>query len=410
MSIPTRTLSVGLTGADVADLQTHLGQLAFAVPAAEQQGSSFGQGTHDAVAQFQTASGLPATGVVDSATATAIGLAVAEATYTVTGSVFSPTRIGVGGLNVQLVDKNVGADVPLGTATTDASGVYIATAVVSVPSLLQRNKKNPDLQVVVSAGTNVLATSSVVYNAPASVTLNVVLRPDVTAAERVRNVQRRPSRPPTPGRSPRCRKRAAQDITYLANKTGVDAPMVRSERWPPSSAKLPRNLHREDRAPHKHRHRPRRRPVHSLPRRSAVPPASAVPGAASPAPGDVLPPAGVGGSSTPTPPTAGRRRDPARVLLCPVPRLPANADTLYRAAPKPCRPSGSRRSRKASSRLRSRHRFPPRSPHIKRSSATNALAAKSLIGVSGTQGRAPGLADRPKGTTAIRPVVRPASG
>ena len=143
MPIPSRTLSTGLTGSDVSDLQKQLGQLGLTVPAAEQEGSSFGQGTHDAVVQFQTANGLPATGLVDTATATAIGLAVAEATYTVTGSVSSPTRVGVGGLNVQLVDKNVGGDVPLSTTTTDASGGYTATAVIALPVLRSVKKPNP---------------------------------------------------------------------------------------------------------------------------------------------------------------------------------------------------------------------------------------------------------------------------
>jgi peptidoglycan hydrolase-like protein with peptidoglycan-binding domain len=65
LAVPTRTISTGLTGLDGADLQKRLVWLGFTVPAAEQQGSSFGQGTHDGTSQFQTAGGLPATGVVD---------------------------------------------------------------------------------------------------------------------------------------------------------------------------------------------------------------------------------------------------------------------------------------------------------------------------------------------------------
>ena len=112
------------TGDDLSKLQKQLAQIAYKLPAAEQQSSTLGQATQDAVAQFQTASGLPVTGVVDATTAGAIGQAVNEVTYTVSGAVTSATGVGVGGLSVQLVDKNVGGDVtspqltPAATAKT----------------------------------------------------------------------------------------------------------------------------------------------------------------------------------------------------------------------------------------------------------------------------------------------------
>jgi peptidoglycan hydrolase-like protein with peptidoglycan-binding domain len=138
MATLTRTLSTGLTGPDVSDLQKQLGQLGLTVPAAEQQGSSFGQGTHDAVVQFQTANGLAATGLVDTATATAVSVAIADATYTVTGSVLSPTRVGVGGLNVQLVDTNVGAGTPLGATTTGTGRNFGLSVVIALTDFANR--------------------------------------------------------------------------------------------------------------------------------------------------------------------------------------------------------------------------------------------------------------------------------
>src|SRR5689334_8587041 len=127
MNLQGRNLTVGLTGPDVAELQSELIKLGFAVPAAEQQASSYGQGTLAAVRQFQTAQSIVVTGIVDATTAAAVNDVLDSATYFVGGTVWSPNRAGVGGLIVQLVDKNVGGDVVLASTTTDASGSYTAT-------------------------------------------------------------------------------------------------------------------------------------------------------------------------------------------------------------------------------------------------------------------------------------------
>ena len=52
----------------------------------------------------------------------------AGSTYTVTGTVSSPTSASVVGLQVQIVDKNVGGDVVLTSATTDARWAGIGPA------------------------------------------------------------------------------------------------------------------------------------------------------------------------------------------------------------------------------------------------------------------------------------------
>ena len=171
----TGNLAVGDTGSDVSDLQNELAQVGLPVPAGELQAANFGTGTAKAVVQFQAARGLPATGIVDAATAAALRGTVAETTYTVTGVVSSPSSVSSGGLNVQLVDKNVGGDVPLAAATTDPGGNYSVSAAVALIQLQQHHKATPDLQVRVSAGATFLTASSVAYNAATSVTLDVVL-------------------------------------------------------------------------------------------------------------------------------------------------------------------------------------------------------------------------------------------
>src|SRR5579862_8261934 len=89
----------------------------------------------------------------------------AGTTYNVAGTVASPTSASVGGLVVQLVDKTVGPDVPLGATQTDAAGRYQLRVSIAPDALAARLKTQPDLQVRVSAGATFLAASPVRYNA-----------------------------------------------------------------------------------------------------------------------------------------------------------------------------------------------------------------------------------------------------
>ena len=95
-----------------------------------------------------------------------------------TGTVLSPALPGVGGLAVQLVDKNVGGDQVLASTQTSSDGSYAFNPVVISPAYLrEHHKTRPDLQVQVSAGGGVLAASAVSYSAPVKVSLDVMLPP-----------------------------------------------------------------------------------------------------------------------------------------------------------------------------------------------------------------------------------------
>ena len=135
MTLQGRNLQQGLTGTDVAALQTELAQLSYIVPATETQASSFGTATLAAVQQFQSSQGLTSTGIVDANTAAALSTAILAITYVVRGNVTSPVSAGVAGLSVELVDKNVGGDVNLATGMTGAGGAYSISACISPASL-----------------------------------------------------------------------------------------------------------------------------------------------------------------------------------------------------------------------------------------------------------------------------------
>src|SRR5215472_13215100 len=121
-----RDLKLDVTGEDVRALHTALLLLDLPVPHSERSQARFGSSTHEAVCRFQKHHRLETTGVVDNTTATAIGKAIDESTYSVTGTVTSPDRAGVDRLKVQIVDKNLERDVPLVDAVTDQDGKYQA--------------------------------------------------------------------------------------------------------------------------------------------------------------------------------------------------------------------------------------------------------------------------------------------
>ena len=223
MKFAGRDLKTGVSGDDVRQLHADLDNLGYAIPRPEQQESSFADGTDAAVRQFQTARSLPSTGIVDAATAEALRIAILGSTYTVTGTVTSPVSLGVNGLTVDLVDKNVGGDVALASGITDTGGSYTIKTVITDASLRARRKTSPDLQVRVSAGSSLLAVSAVRYDAPLAITLDMALRADAPGL-------------PSEHETLTARLAAAYDgklaslvepdIIYLANKTGWAAAVV----------------------------------------------------------------------------------------------------------------------------------------------------------------------------------------
>src|SRR5437879_9605485 len=187
MSQFPRELKVDLSGQDVASLQEGLTRIGLPVSPDEQQRSLFGPSTRDAVARFQEQRNLPATGVVDAATAGALEHAVGGigpgrgvgdgggrpggdgpppgggGAFNVSGRVFSPNRAGLAGLQVQIVDKNVGPDVPLAASATDSDGKY--SVAFGGEQFRGQGKIAPDIQARVFHGPTFLAASDVRYNA-----------------------------------------------------------------------------------------------------------------------------------------------------------------------------------------------------------------------------------------------------
>src|SRR5258706_4717440 len=153
--------------------------------------------------------------------------AMPDVKFTVTGTVASRTHPGVGGLRVEVVDKNPGLDdAKLGEGKTDERGRYQAE--LNLEPLRARAKKEPDLQARVYAGQTFLAASEVRYDASGGETLDVLLPEEAgkalpseyetLLAAIVANFKGQPrDLQETDGR---------HDVTHLANKTGWDAPAI----------------------------------------------------------------------------------------------------------------------------------------------------------------------------------------
>jgi hypothetical protein len=235
MKLQGRILVNGNQGDDVRLLQQELALLSFRnIPAGETGPGVFGPGTLAAVQEFQrNTAGLEVTGAVDEQTARAMSDKVASSghiagtppgTYSVSGTVTSPDRAGVGVLTVLLVDRNVGGFTQLASTKTDARGHY---AVTFPATALPAGKAQPDLQARVVLQDTLLGASEIRYNASLEETLNVTLpaqskglpseHETLTGAlvayysGNLRDLQESGDR---------------QDVTYLATKSGWDARAV----------------------------------------------------------------------------------------------------------------------------------------------------------------------------------------
>lgn len=243
-------------GENVAELQASLTRLGFRIAARERRAQAFGSSTQEALRKFQRQRHLRATGTLTARTAAAVSEAVQAlsstppesepgevsaphaltspgsastaggqaGTYLVTGQVIAPGSASVAGLAVRLVDKNVGGDVQLTTGTTDYSGGFALRAEIAYAELRKRHKAAPDLQVQVTQGKKLVASSAVSYGAPSEETLNVFLPPGTRGlASEYEALTADIASLYTGSLADLKEDGTQQDITYLANKSGWDA-------------------------------------------------------------------------------------------------------------------------------------------------------------------------------------------
>jgi hypothetical protein len=140
------------------------------------------------------------------------------------GRISSRSSASVGGLRVEVLDLNVGADRIVAETTTDARGLY------STPypreKLGDGQKTRADLQVTVVIGDRVVARSVVRYNASDDEQIDLTLPADAQLLSEYETVQEAIAAVYPGALSALQENDDRRDITYLANKTGWDARAV----------------------------------------------------------------------------------------------------------------------------------------------------------------------------------------
>jgi peptidoglycan hydrolase-like protein with peptidoglycan-binding domain len=186
MNLQGRNLSQNLQGADVALVQSELAQLGYtSIPTTETAAKTFGAGALQAVQDFQRKRGLAVTGIVEAVTAKAINAAVdamVPGRFVVSGTVHHQDGTALSGMTVRAFDKDMRSEQLLGEAKTDptpstaASGLY--QIMYTADKFSRAEKKSADLVVrVFSPEGGQLVESAVLFNAPATATVNLVVAP-----------------------------------------------------------------------------------------------------------------------------------------------------------------------------------------------------------------------------------------
>lgn len=187
MNLQERDLSLQMQGEDVQLLHAELHQLGYKIPTEETKRAFFGEGTLQAVLDFQRKRGLQPTGVVDERTAHAINVAVeahrpVPEQFVVSGQVRHKDETPLAGLTVRAIDIGPLEETQLGEdVVTGRRGEYK----IAFPSaqVAETGKRRPDLVVrVFSPEGELLVQSAVRPNAADKETVELIVEPSVEPA------------------------------------------------------------------------------------------------------------------------------------------------------------------------------------------------------------------------------------
>lgn len=188
MNLEVRNLSPDTSGKDVHLLHTKLEQLGYRIPLEEVERAVFGEGTRQAILDFQRTRGLQPTGIVDEHTAQIINAAVeahrpVPERFIIGGQVRHQDGAFLEGMIVRVFDSDLRRATLLGDdALTDQSGRYEVS--IAAAQVAELEKRRPDLLVrVFSPEGALLAESEIRRKADDRETVDLVVTPRVEIAE-----------------------------------------------------------------------------------------------------------------------------------------------------------------------------------------------------------------------------------
>ena len=176
--MPTITppLALNAQGDQVKSVQTNLTKVGLTVPPTETAASTLGTGTAATIKQFQTVNKLPVTGTVDAATAAMLANAATVAgtsQSSVSGRLSMDYGAAANTITARLYGIAYGGvATKLAETKTDANGVY------SLAYTPPTGGANVEVRAVDAQGTET-TISSIIYNAPAQLVLNLVVPAEV---------------------------------------------------------------------------------------------------------------------------------------------------------------------------------------------------------------------------------------
>lgn len=178
--MPNSSLSLNTRGTEVRDMQAKLGKIGITVPKSERDDTLFGQGTRRAVLDFQNKNNLPATGVVDDATLSAINAAATEVDNTkasVEGRLYFDNGAPAAQIALRLYDVNFGGAKRLKDQATNADEIR-TDADGSYVFRYDAAGKSVALELRAVAGQKEITLNNTLFNPAKRETLNVVVAAD----------------------------------------------------------------------------------------------------------------------------------------------------------------------------------------------------------------------------------------
>ena len=221
--LSVRDLKRGDTGKDVGDLQTALLNLGYRITDTELINQFFGETTHDAVVGYQKKLKLVPNGIFEGKAAWLMDANHEHPNkFIVLGQVFDAKGDPQKDLIVRVLDKDLRSEELIKETKTNNDGEYSVFYRDDDFKAAEKNRADLFVRVLNPAGTTVLATSPIIFNAAKFEIVNFT----IGEAKGLSEFDRIVAELTTVLRGIAQKDLTADDISFLAGETGIDADLL----------------------------------------------------------------------------------------------------------------------------------------------------------------------------------------